>query len=59
MARTRFPPAEKCVTLGISPLHDEREAALGVTDLQWPGLCETRTLRWRAVDSNLRFPYSP
>ena len=56
---TPVPSSRKPVSLGISPLHDEREAALGVTDLQWPGLCETRTLRWRAVDSNLRFPYSP
>jgi hypothetical protein len=31
MVRTRFPPAESPVSLGISPLHDEREAALGVT----------------------------
>jgi hypothetical protein len=26
-----------------------------VLDLQRPGLCETRTVRWREMDSNFRF----
>jgi hypothetical protein len=34
--------------------HTRAKAA--VLDLQRPGLCETRTLRWRDMDSNFRFP---
>ena len=31
-------------------------AKAAVLDLQRPGLCETRTLRWRGKDSNSRSP---
>ena len=34
--------------------HSRAKAA--VLDLQRPGLCETRTVRWREMDSNSRSP---
>ena len=49
-----------CSTLRVSADRAANRAAHtrakpAVLDLQRPGLCETRTLRWRELDSNLRF----
>ena len=49
-----------CSTLRVSADRAANRAAHtrakpAVLDLQRPGLCETRTLRWREVDSNFQF----
>jgi hypothetical protein len=46
------------ICLGPPPTSSRNQCGSGF-ELRRPGLCETRTLRWREVDSNYRFPNAP
>ena len=52
-------PTSACASLPTAPPTQRRTPAWlkpAVLDLQRPGLCETRTVRWREMDSNHQYP---